>query len=95
MDLELRLNEVKENLKKSLAGGVLEPLTESKPPTSKPPTSKPPRKVPGLQLRLHHEELYQVYSRPWFIVDKLNHILLGSIRIEGNQFKKSFEFQIK
>lgn len=90
MDLELRLNEVKENLKKSLAGGVLEPLTESK-----PPTSKPPRKVPGLQLRLHHEELYQVYSRPWFIVDKLNHILLGSIRIEGNQFKKSFEFQIK
>uniref|UniRef100_A0A673XWG9 Actin filament-associated protein 1-like 1 n=1 Tax=Salmo trutta TaxID=8032 RepID=A0A673XWG9_SALTR len=41
VDLELRLNEVKENLKKSLAGGVLEPLTESK-----PPTSKPPRKVP-------------------------------------------------
>uniref|UniRef100_A0A8C7QJW8 Actin filament-associated protein 1-like 1 n=1 Tax=Oncorhynchus mykiss TaxID=8022 RepID=A0A8C7QJW8_ONCMY len=37
VDLELRLNEVKENLKKSLAGGVLGPLTESKPPTSKPP----------------------------------------------------------
>lgn len=37
MDLELRLTEVKENLKKSLAGGVLGPPTES----------KPPRKVPG------------------------------------------------
>ncbi|XP_029502379.1 actin filament-associated protein 1-like 1b isoform X4 [Oncorhynchus nerka] len=32
VDLELRLTEVKENLKKSLAGGVLGPPTESKPP---------------------------------------------------------------
>ncbi|KAL0994705.1 hypothetical protein UPYG_G00126040 [Umbra pygmaea] len=60
VDLELRLTEVKENLKKSLAGGVLGPPTERKPPTKKPPTSKPPRKVQISKV----ENLYSEASMP-------------------------------
>ncbi|XP_063059851.1 actin filament-associated protein 1-like 1b isoform X2 [Engraulis encrasicolus] len=48
VDLELRLTEVKENLKKSLAGGMLGPPIESKP--TSPCTSKVPRKAGGLEI---------------------------------------------
>ncbi|KAJ7997278.1 hypothetical protein DPEC_G00227320 [Dallia pectoralis] len=60
VDLELRLTGVKENLKKSLAGGVLGSPTERKPLVRKPPVSKPPRKV---QIR-KVENLYSEASVP-------------------------------
>ncbi|XP_012990184.2 actin filament-associated protein 1-like 1b isoform X2 [Esox lucius] len=60
VDLELRLTEVKENLKKSLAGGVLGPPSESKPPARKPPISKPPRKAQASK----GENLYSEASLP-------------------------------